>query len=497
MTSEHPPGPPPQRLKPQYDLSRGHPNRHLLPTAEMREILAEIATSEGSGQSDDDGREEALRFALGYSPLAGTKGLLFELRSFLDRNTAGDDLGGRYVQEEEGVTTTSPPPPLESNNRLFATNGVSHGIELLCRTQTSPGDVVLVDRPTYFLVSGIFANSGLVVRGLPMEPEVPGAVDVGRLTDLVTSGEMEAPRMIYLIPTHHNPTGYTMPPEKRRDLAEFAMRHGVLVVADEVYHLLDWRDRVRDGPRPARMAAYNDVVADRGGSYNDGKGQGESPSGGGRRAGGCASVSSFTKIFAPGVRCGWVEAPDAVIRGLGRCGYLRSQGGSVPITGDLIMRIALRSRRCDAVLQRLNAAYEGRARRMCDVLHEESGIRVVHRPLGGLFIWVKFPDDVDARDLLNFCAGTAASDSASGVRFLPGEACDARFGDGDLTQEERDRNDIVSGVSGASFRSCARLCFADLDEDDLVEGTRRLVRAFGEYMSHSERGSFATSTTRT
>ena len=92
-----------------------------------------------------------------------------------------------------------------------------------------------------------------------------------------------------------------------------AARHDILVLADEVYHLLDWRDEKIDGRRPARMAVLGSRVAS-----NRGRSQ----------LGCCITVSSFTKIFAPGVRCGWIEGPKDIIDSLLSLGYIQSQVGS-------------------------------------------------------------------------------------------------------------------------------------------------------------------------
>jgi DNA-binding transcriptional MocR family regulator len=96
----------------------------------------------------------------------------------------------------------------------------------------------------------------------------------------------------------------------RIKLATFARRHGVLVVSDEVYHLLDWRDSESDGPRPAGMASISSKLHD----IVDTSSHGE-----------CVSVSSFTKIFAPGIRLGWVEASPGTIKSLSNYGYIQSQ----------------------------------------------------------------------------------------------------------------------------------------------------------------------------
>ena len=447
-------------LKSKYDFARGHPNPSLLPTAEMKEIMLSVvdnATGSGVGNDGDDENDKST-LCLNYGHEQGSPELLRELRSFLDRHTANDDIGGDTKLDES------------VQNSLFITHGVSQGIDLLCSTQLAPGDVVWVERPTYFLVADIFRSHRLVVRGMPMvHPSSnggTGGIDVKRLVEMVESGRLSAPKMIYLVPTHQNPTGHTMPVHDRILLAKFAKKYGTLVVADEVYHLLDWRDEDVDGQRPARMAEFNKMDLSDSGSDNDGT----------TPTGCCISVSSFTKIFAPGIRCGWIEAPERIVQSIARHGYIQSQGGLAPFVGDLIMNRALCDRIADNYLRKLNEEYADRARKICAILQQEERIVLPNGcPTGGYFLWVRFPQGIDSEGFLKFCV-----DQGTDVRFRPGTLCDAFANHPD--GEEQIANDEVSGVTASTFQSYARLCFADLDTRDLEEGCRELVKAFKMYM---------------
>lgn len=276
------------------DFARGHPNSSLLPVEETRCLLEKLS------QTGDESNNVLLN-ALQYGSEKGSEGFHEELKSFLKRHTADDDFGEMSTQLERCRE--------DELNCLFVTNGVSHGLDILCATQSRPGDVVLVERPSYFLVKGILKSHGLIIQALPMLAETRG-VDVDTLQEMVETGVMDAPRMIYIIPTHQNPSGHTMPIKDRVKLAAFASRHGVLVVADEVIHLLDWRNVALDGPRPARMACLSERIR---------------ASAQGPPSGGCVSVSSFTKIFGPGIRCGWIEGAPGIIDALVNHGYIRSQ----------------------------------------------------------------------------------------------------------------------------------------------------------------------------
>lgn len=422
----------------------------------MKKILLSVvhdATGSSVGIGGDDENDKHT-LCLNYGHEQGSPFFLRELRSFLDRHTANDDTGDIKLDHS-------------SENSLFITHGVSQGIDLICATQLAPGDVVWVERPTYFLVADIFRSHRLIVRGMPMvHPNTnggTGGIDVKRLVEMVENGKLAAPKMMYLVPAHQNPTGHTMPVNDRILLAKFARQHGVLLVADEVYHLLDWRNEVVDGPRPARMAEFNKMSLS---DTDDTSGS----------TGCCISVSSFTKIFAPGVRCGWIEAPNNIIQSIAQHGYIQSQGGLAPFVGDLIMCRALVDRIADSYLRKLNKEYADRARMVCAILQEDERIVLPNGcPTGGYFLWVKFLRDVDSEEFLKFCDAQNTD-----VRFRPGALCDAFANN--LDGEERNENDEASGVTTTSFRSYARLCFADLDERDLEQGSRELVKAFKMFL---------------
>lgn len=190
---------------------------------------------------------------------------------------------------------------------------------------------------------------------------------------------------------------------------------------------------------------------------------------GGDIIGCCVSVSSFTKIWCPGVRLGWIDAPARIVRRLTNYGYIRSQGGNAPFAGRM-MTHAIESNFLDAHLDKLKREYAQRYRLMCGVLKDEPRIAVLtgHYPgnrRGGYFIWVGFPSVVISDEFLTY------SMENYGVRFMAGGRCDP-FDEAD--------------PCGQHIRSCARLCFADLDRDELASATYAFVEAFRSFMNSIE-----------
>jgi DNA-binding transcriptional MocR family regulator len=132
------------------------------------------------------------------------------------------------------------------------------------------------------------------------------------------------------------------------------------------------------------------------------------------------------------------------------------------------MRTALASRVADDILNGLRRKLKVRAEKLCSTLSAETRFQIVHPPLGGYFVWIKFPDSVDSQRFLEFCEGK--------VKFMPGWRCDAtgsNGGDMDLKHKK---------VALSSLSSHARLCFADLDLELIDKGTKELILCFRQYM---------------
>ena len=170
------------------------------------------------------------------------------------------------------------------------------------------------------------------------------------------------------------------------------------------------------------------------------------------------SLGSFTKILAPGLRVGWVEASPALLQLLAASGYVVSGGGVAPFTSEVIAEALLVGDQ-DAFLEHLTGEYSRRA----GLLHRlltEAGVGLEMGPAtGGYFTWVKLPAGLTATKAL-------ALGEEYGVSFLPGGRCDAS-GCGD-------------------FDGYVRLCFAYLDDEELRVGAGRLVALVRDALASSQ-----------
>ena len=366
---------------------------------------------------------------------------------------------------------------------LMITNGVSHGIDLACAQLTMPGDIVVVELPTYFLAADVFRDNGLDVVGVDGLEEgigpdgfpdgTPGYFDVGALERRLRVDGLR-PRLVYLVPTHSNPRGGTLPERDRKRLVKLAVEFNFYVLADEVYHLLHWGEE----PPPPRMCEVEQNVLKVAGlsDWDDdaGKGKGKAAaawevrrsddvyevsatleSSGRSSAARVVSVSSFTKILAPGLRVGWIEAARSIVDMISDRGYVNSGGCVAPFAASVVVS-AIENGSQARWLRGLRERYRGTSRVLHDAASREessTGWKVAScPPSGGYFLWIELPADCDER------AVTRAAEDA-GVAFLPGSRCVPR-------SLERPREE----------RSC-RLCFAYLDEEKIVEGVKRLAES--------------------
>jgi DNA-binding transcriptional MocR family regulator len=189
------------------------------------------------------------------------------------------------------------------------------------------------------------------------------------------------------------------------------------VVADEVYHLLSF-----GSPPPIPLGGYCD----------DGY---------------VLSLGSFSKILAPGLRLGWIQASREMIERLTRCGLLDSSGGLNPFTSALV-RVVIEEGWQQQHIDKLRVVYRDRAAAMGRALHRElDGAARFDEPQGGYFYWLRLAEEIDTLAL-----EAAATQHKVGYRAGP------RFS------------------SRAGLRNCLRISFAYYEIPELEEGVARLAR---------------------
>ena len=249
-----------------------------------------------------------------------------------------------------------------SSEEILVTNGSQQALDLVFRALLDPGDPVVVEDPTYTGALSVLGSLGARLVGVPLDDE-------GIRPDyLATALERHRPRVVYLQPTFQNPTTRVMGKARRDELLALTARHRCLIVED------DWAGDLRfeGGDLPTLHALDN-----------------------GRHV---IYISTFSKKFLPGLRVGWVAAPESVLERLVALKQIEDCGTSPLIQAAL--HAFLDEGGLDEHLQRVRPAYRERRDAMIRALEREMP-QGVHwtRPLGGLFLWVTLPAGLDSGDL--------------------------------------------------------------------------------------------------
>jgi len=247
--------------------------------------------------------------------------------------------------------------------QVITTAGSQQGIDLVAKVMLDPGDVVVVENPSYLAALQNF-------DGYQARIECVGSDDEGMKVD-----ELEAlatrcrPKLIYLVPNFHNPKGTTLSLARRHALVRFAQRHGVLILEDNPYGELRFR-----GEALPSLASLDD-------------------------AGVVVQLGTFSKTLAPGLRIGWAVGSPELMRSL----TIVKQSTDLH-TATLAQRATARLLKTfdyDGHLLRLRAVYGERCQAMLDALetHMPEGTRWTH-PDGGMFLWAELPRGMRGEDIL-------------------------------------------------------------------------------------------------
>lgn len=300
---------------------------------------------------------------------------------------------------------------------ILVTSGSQQAIDLVSRTFIGPGDFVLVESPTFITALDILEGRGAKLVGIPVDND-------GARVDIAASlVERYRPRLLYTIPTAHNPTGTTMTEGRRRRLAALGRGHNLLILEDDICSEFAY-----DGEAPQAVKAHD-------------------------TSGHVIFVLSFSKTVIPGLRVGAIVAHGPILARLIEAKLLADR-----FTSPLIQRTLWRylsSRQYTRDLQVARNTYRSRRDAMLLALKETmpAGVSWSH-PSAGFNMWVHLPDGLSAGDVFE-----------EGIK--EGVACAM----GDLCLPH------VPPPSGL------RLSFADNHEEVAAEGIRRLGRAITRLLS--------------
>jgi len=306
--------------------------------------------------------------------------------------------------------------------RVLVTPGSMIGLNFVVGHLFPEGGAAIVEAPAYDRMLGALTIAGVDVATIANTDAGP---DFDRLRALA-AGDPK-PKLLYVLPTFHNPTGRTLTLEQRRELVAIAVEHELLVLEDDPYGLL----RIDGEPQPYLYELFRDAGAEHLSIF----------------------ASSFSKSVAPGLRVGYLILPDALVAPIEA--LVTRTYVSPPLLAQAQLLEFLLSGAFEPHLEFLSSFLRPRRDALLERLDADlTGVAQWTRPDGGYFLWLELPPTIDAADL-------NAAAAEVGISFVPG-----------------------AGFFGAP--NTARLSFSYPSVDDIQEGAQRLTALVLETI---ERGS--------
>lgn len=379
-------------------LAGGFPDTRVFGEEAFREISANVATDSAQ--------------ALQYGPTSGLEGI---------KDVIVD------VMEAEGTRAYA--------EDVFLTTGAQQGLDLIGKVFLDEGDAVLCEGPSYVGALNAFAAYRPRILHVPMDRAgmIPSAA-----REALKKARKQGihVKFIYTVPNFQNPAGVTLAAERRLELLEIAREYDLIILEDNPYGML----RFEGEPAPTIASL-------------------EQRSGETDRV---VYLGTFSKIFAPGVRLGWVHAQPGILHKIN----IGKQGADLCSSNLSQMLIQSYFKHADwrAYVRRLTALYKDRRDAMLDALAEfmPNEVHWTH-PEGGLFVWATLPSYIDATAMLPRAV-------SKNVAYVPGEGF------------------YANGMG----KNCMRLNFSFVEPEKIRRGIEILAEVVRERMElrgDLERGS--------
>ena len=302
-------------------------------------------------------------------------------------------------------------------DNLIISSGAQQVMDLSAKALCDFGDTVICECPSFIGSLNCFRSYGCKLAGVSVEAD---GINTEELEETIKSAEN--PRFIYTIPNFQNPSGATMSLEKRKAVYALAKKYGLLILEDNPYG--DLRVSGEDIP-PIKSFDEDGIVI---------------------------YAGSFSKLLAPGIRVGYIVAPDEIIAKM----TVGKQAADVhtPVFSQMLVDKWMEQCDIEKHIENIRKIYRRKLNLMCDLIDEKLGDFVKYvRPDGGLFVWCELPESVDMPGFVKDCID-------SGVALVPGTAF--------MINNEK--------------TNCFRMNFSTPSDEKIVEGMETLGRVKDKYI---------------
>jgi len=305
----------------------GNPGSEAIPTAEIAKIAADIL-SKGPSPSLEYGPTE------GYPPL----------RKHLKEQ----------LSEDFGIGT--------DDDEVIVTSGGTQAIELCARVFCDDGDTVVTENPTFVGTLGTFNGLALNIIGVDMQTD---GMDLDKLEEVLSSNKNV--RFVYVIPSFHNPTSWTMTLEKRKRLYDMAVKHGVMLVEDDAYRDLCYTGK---GLPTLKSMDTKGIVL---------------------------YCGSFSKTISPGLRVGYLVANKKFIAKLAAAKQVADV--HTPCLSQMIVYEFMTKYNMKGHIEHIREIYKEKLQIAMDEIKIHLGDKISYVvPEGGLYLYCKLPEHIDVKD---------------------------------------------------------------------------------------------------
>ena len=301
-------------------------------------------------------------------------------------------------------------------DNIAITTGSQQSIDLISKMFINRGDTILVEKPTYMSALDVFNTYGANIVGVEMDDE-------GLRMDALEQALKNHPeaKFLYTVPTFQNPTGRTLPVDRRQRMVELARQYDIVIIEDDPYGQL----RFAGDPVPAVKSFDSD--------------------------GRVFYLSTFSKTLTPGLRTGWVVADPAFIKHftvIKQSADLHTDNVAQQVIAEFLADFNI-----DEHIAKIRQVYRQREQLMIEQIqkHFPTGVKYTN-PDGGLFIWVEIPGNINTQDLFDQCI-------KNNVAFVPGEPF----------------------YPGEPESGTFRLNFSNMSEEKIKDGIQLLGKAITEF----------------
>lgn len=313
--------------------------------------------------------------------------------------------------------------PTETDpNSVHLTAGSQEGLNLIAESLIDEGDLVVTENPSYPEAFLAFVKEGARLQSVYLDSQGPSPEEIENIA------KRDKIKIFYTIPCFQNPSGSVTSKSRREEILALAKRYNFILLEDDPYRHL-W---FNSPPPPSYFSS----------AENDGR---------------VIYLGSFSKIIAPGIRCGWIVAPGWINRTLLRSRVASHLNLPAPIQQGVLNYV--RNSTFFDHLAHLREAYEKRRNALVTSLqrHIPSDFFSFNVPEGGFFLWGKALFLHDSGVFARYAVNTER------VGVLSGE--------------------IFSFDPGSATKGTLRLSFAKITEKEAEEGCTRLARAFSQFVS--------------